>query len=178
MSEEIKVLIEEEKISARIREIADQINQEYEGREICLLGILKGGAFFTCELSKRITVPVRIGFMSVASYGDGITSSGAVTINSDADLDVKGKHVIVVEDIIDTGRTLAFLLNMLAKRNPASLKLCALLDKPERRVVRVPADYVGFEVPDRFLVGFGLDYAQKYRNLPYIGELLLEEDRS
>lgn len=177
MSEEIKVLIEEEEISARIKEIADQINQEYEGREICLLGILKGGAFFTCELSKRITVPVRIGFMSVSSYGDGLTSSGAVTINSDADIDVKGRHVIVVEDIIDTGRTLTFLLNMLAKRNPASLKLCALLNKPERRVVEVPADYVGFEVPDRFLVGFGLDYAQKYRNLPYIGELLLEEDR-
>lgn len=177
MSEEIKVLIEEEQISARIKEIADQINQEYEGREICLLGILKGGAFFTCELSKRITVPVRIGFMSVSSYGDGLTSSGAVTINSDADIDVKGRHVIVVEDIIDTGRTLTFLLNMLAKRNPASLKLCALLNKPERRVVEVPADYVGFEVPDRFLVGFGLDYAQKYRNLPYIGELLLEEDR-
>lgn len=177
MSEEIKVLIEEEQISARIKEIADQINQEYEGREICLLGILKGGAFFTCELSKRITVPVRIGFMSVSSYGDGLTSSGAVTINSDADIDVKGRHVIVVEDIIDTGRTLTFLLNMLAKRNPASLKLCALLNKPERRIVEVPADYVGFEVPDRFLVGFGLDYAQKYRNLPYIGELLLEEDR-
>ena len=116
--------------------------------------------------------------MSVSSYGDGLTSSGAVTINSDADLDVKGKHVIVVEDIIDTGRTLTFLLNMLAKRNPASLKLCALLNKPERRAVEVAADYVGFEVPDKFLVGFGLDYAQKYRNLPYIGELLFEEDRS
>ncbi len=133
--------------------------------------------YFTCELSKHITVPVKLGFMSVSSYGDRMTSSGAVVIDQDTDLHVKGKHVIVVEDIIDTGRTLCFLLRMLAKREPASLKLCALLDKPSRRVSDVQVDYVGFEVPDTFVVGFGLDYAQKYRNLPYIGELVFKEEQ-
>lgn len=178
MSEEIKVLIEEEPLISRIKEIAGQINREYEGREIYLLCILKGSVYFTCELSKYITVPVKLGFMSVSSYGDGMTSSGAVAIDKDIDLDVKGKHVIVVEDIIDTGRTLCFLLRMLAKRGPASLKLCTLLDKPSRRVSDIQVDYVGFEVPDTFVVGFGLDYAQKYRNLPYIGELVFKEEQS
>lgn len=177
MNEEIKVLIEEERLIERVKEIAGQINKEYEGREVYLLCILKGSIYFTCELSKHLTVPVRLGFMSVSSYGDRMTSSGAVAIKTDTDLDVKGAHVIVVEDIIDSGRTLSFLLNMLAKRNPASLKLCTLLDKPSRRVADVPVDYVGFEVPDKFVVGFGLDYAQKYRNLPYIGELVFKEDR-
>lgn len=177
MSEEIKVLIEEEQLITRVKEIAEEINREYEGREVYLLCILKGSIYFTCELSKYLTVPVKLGFMSVSSYGDGMTSSGAVAINGDADLDVKGKHVIVVEDIIDSGRTLSFLLRMLAKREPASLKLCTLLDKPGRRVAEVTVDYVGFEVPDKFVVGFGLDYAQKYRNLPYIGELVFKEDR-
>lgn len=176
MSEKIKVLIEEEQLITRVREIAEQINKEYEGREIYLLCILKGSVYFTCELSKYLTGPVKLGFMSVSSYGDGMTSSGAVAINGDADLDVKGKDVIVVEDIIDSGRTLSFLLRMLAKRGPASLKLCTLLDKPGSRVAEVTVDYVGFEVPDIFVVGFGLDYAQKYRNLPYIGELVFKED--
>lgn len=178
MSEEIKVLIEEEPLISRIKEVAEQINREYEGREICLLCILKGSVYFTCELSKYITVPVKLGFMSVSSYGDGMTSSGAVAIDKDIDLDVKGKHVIVVEDIIDTGKTLCFLLRMLAKRGPASLKLCTLLDKPSRRVSDIQVDYVGFEVPDKFVVGFGMDYAQKYRNLPYIGELVFKEEQS
>lgn len=177
MNEKIEILFDEEQIITRAKEIAEQINKDYEGREVCLLCVLKGSVFFTCELAKHITVPVKLGFMSVSSYGDRMTSSGAVTINSDADVDVKGKHVIVVEDIIDTGKTLSFLMHMLAKRNPASLKLCALLDKPDRRVTEMPVDYIGFEVPDKFLVGFGLDYAQKYRNLPYIGELLFKEDR-
>lgn len=178
MSEEIKVLIEEEPLISRIKEMAEQINREYEGREICLLCILKGSVYFTCELSKYITVPVKLGFMSVSSYGDGMTSSGAVAIDKDIDLDVKGENVIVVEDIIDTGKTLCFLLRMLAKRGPASLKLCTLLDKPSRRVSDIQVDYVGFEVPDKFVVGFGMDYAQKYRNLPYIGELVFKEEQS
>lgn len=177
MSEEIKMLIGEEQLISRVKEIAEQINREYDGREIYLLCILKGSVYFTCELSKHITVPVKLGFMSVSSYGDRMTSSGAVVIDKDTDLHVKGKHVIVVEDIIDTGRTLCFLLRMLAKREPASLKLCTLLDKPSRRVSDVQVDYVGFEVPDTFVVGFGLDYAQKYRNLPYIGELVFKEER-
>lgn len=177
MNEEVKVLFDEGQIITRAKEIAEQINKDYEGREICLLCVLKGSVFFTCELAKHITVPVKLGFMSVSSYGDRMTSSGAVTINSDADVDVKDKHVIVVEDIIDTGKTLSFLMHMLAKRNPASLKLCTLLDKPDRRVTEMSVDYIGFKVPDRFLVGFGLDYAQKYRNLPYIGELVFKEDR-
>lgn len=177
MSEEINVLFDEKQIITRAKEIAEQINKDYEGREVCLLSVLKGSVFFTCELAKHITVPVKLGFMSVSSYGDRMTSSGAVTINSDADVDVGGKHVIVVEDIVDTGKTLSFLLRMLAKRNPMSLKLCALLDKPDRRETELAVDYIGFKVPDKFLVGFGLDYAQKYRNLPYIGELVFKEDR-
>lgn len=177
MKEEVSVLVEEEKLLDRIKELAEQINKDYEGREVFLLCILKGSIYFTCELSKYMTVPVRLGFISVSSYGDGLTSSGAVTIDRDADLEVEGKHVIVIEDIIDTGRTLSFLLNMLAKRKPASLRLCTLLDKPERRVTDIPVDYVGFQVPDKFVVGFGLDYAQKYRNLPFIGELTFKEDR-
>ena len=171
------MLIGEEQLISRVKEIAEQINREYDGREIYLLCILKGSVYFTCELSKHITVPVKLGFMSVSSYGDRMTSSGAVVIDKDTDLHVKGKHVIVVEDIIDTGRTLCFLLRMLAKRKPASLKLCTLLDKPSRRVSDVQVDYVGFEVPDTFVVGFGLDYAQKYRNLPYIGELVFKEEQ-
>lgn len=177
MKEEIKVLIREEQLLARIREIADQVNQEYAGKEVFLLCILKGSVYFTCELSKYLEMPVKLGFMSVTSYGDGLTSSGAVTVNGSTDLDLEGKHVIVVEDIVDTGRTLSFLFHMLVKKNPASLKLCTLLDKPGRRVSEVKADYLGFEIPDKFVVGFGMDYAQKYRNLPYIGELVFKEDR-
>lgn len=177
MNEEIKLLIEEDRLLTRVKEIAEQINKDYEGKEVFLLCILKGSIYFTCELSKHLTVPVKLGFLSVSSYGDGMTNSGTFSINGDADLDVKGKDVIVVEDIIDSGRTLSFLLRMLAKRSPSSLKLCTLLDKPARRVAEVSVDYVGFEVPDRFVVGFGLDYAQKYRNLPYIGELVFKEEQ-
>lgn len=177
MKEEISVLIEEEELLAKVKEIAEEINQDYAGKEVYLLCILKGSVYFTCELSKYINVPVKLGFLSVSSYGDGLTSSGAVTISNDSDLNVKGKHVIVVEDIVDTGRTLAYLLRMLAKRKPESLKLCALLNKPDRRVSEVKMDYLGFEIPDKFVVGFGLDYAQKYRNLPYIGELSFKEGK-
>lgn len=177
MKEEIKPLISEGELTARIKEIAEQINKDYEGKEVFLLCILKGSIYFTCELSRYLTIPVKLGFLSVSSYGDRLTSSGAVTINEGGDLDVKDKHVIVIEDIIDSGRTLSFLMNMLAKRGPASLQLCALLDKPSGRVTEISADYVGFEIPDCFIVGFGLDYAQKYRNLPYIGELEFKEEK-
>lgn len=177
MKEELQVLIKEDELMCRIREIADQINRDYEGKEIYLLCILKGSIYFTCELSKYINVPVKLGFIGVSSYGDGMTSSGAVELTSDSDVNVKGKHVIVVEDIVDSGRTLAFLLHMLAKRKPESLRLCTLLDKPGSRVTEIPVDYVGFEVKDSFVVGFGMDYAQKYRNLPYIAELVFKEGK-
>lgn len=169
MSEKIRVLINEEKVDARIREIAAKISKEYEGREIHMICVLKGGVFFMCELAKRITVPVSMDFMCVGSYGDGTKSSGVVRIAKDLDESIENKEVLIVEDIIDSGNTLYYLIDVLKKRNPASMRLCTLLDKPERRVKDVKVDYCGFEIPDEFVVGYGLDYAQKYRNLPYIG---------
>ncbi len=174
MAEKIRVMYSEEEVSARIRELADQINKDYEGKEIHLIGILRGGSFFMCELAKRITVPVTIDFMSASSYGMSTTSSGVVKIVKDLEEQIVGRHVIVVEDIIDTGRTLSYLLEMLKERGPESLKLCTLLDKPDRRVVEVKIDYNGYSIPDEFVVGYGLDYAQKYRNLPYIGVVEFE----
>ena len=170
MSERIRTMIEEERVAARIRELGEAISQEYEGREIHLICVLKGGVFFMCELAKRITVPVTMDFMSVSSYGSGTSSSGVVIIVKDLDQPLEGKDVLIVEDIIDSGRTLGYLIEILKKRHPKSLRLCTLLDKPERRVVgNVQVDYCGFQIPDEFVVGYGLDYAQKYRNLPYIG---------
>ncbi len=169
MAEKIRVMYSEEEVSARIRELAEQINRDYEGKEVHLIGILRGGSFFMCELAKRIIVPVTIDFMSASSYGMSTTSSGVVKIVKDLEESIFGKEVIVVEDIIDTGRTLSYLMEMLKEREPASLKLCTLLDKPDRRVVDVKIDYNGYSIPDEFVVGYGLDYAQKYRNLPYIG---------
>ena len=169
MAESISVLISEQDVDARIREIGEQISKEYEGKAVHLVCILKGSVFFTCELAKRITVPVTMDFMSVSSYGDGTSSSGIVKLAKDLDESIEGKNVVLIEDIIDSGRTLSYLLDILEKRNPASLKLCTLLDKPERRVKDVKVDYVGFAIPDEFVVGYGLDYAQRYRNLPYIG---------
>lgn len=174
MAEKIRVMYSEEEVSTRIRELAEQINHDYEGKEIHLIGILRGGSFFMCELAKRITVPVTIDFMSASSYGMSTTSSGVVKIVKDLEEPIFGKEVIVVEDIIDTGRTLSYLLEMLKERGPASLKLCTLLDKPDRRVVEVKIDYNGYSIPDEFVVGYGLDYAQKYRNLPYIGVVEFE----
>ena len=139
-----------------------------------MICVLKGGSFFMCELAKRITVPVYVDFMSVSSYGSGTTSSGVVKIVKDLDSPLEGKNVIVVEDIVDTGHTLSYLLGMLQSRNPASLRLCTLLDKPDRRVAQVAVDYTGFTIPDKFIVGYGLDYDQKYRNLPYIGTVEFE----
>ena len=176
MAEEISVLISEEDLDKRISEMGAQISRDYEGQEVHLICVLKGGTFFMCELSKRITVPVSIDFMSVSSYGNSTKSSGVVKIIKDLDKPLEGKNVIVVEDIIDTGRTLSYLLKVLGQRNPASLKLATMLDKPDRRVVDdVEVDYTGFEIPDEFVVGYGLDYAEKYRNLPYIGVLHIDE---
>lgn len=169
MAEKISVLISEQDVDARIAEIGAQISKDYEGKQVHLICILKGSVYFTCELAKRITVPVTMDFMSVSSYGDGTSSSGVVKIAKDLDETIEGKDVIVIEDIIDSGRTLSYLLEILQRRNPSSMKLCTLLDKPDRRVKEVKVDYVGFEIPDEFVVGYGLDYAQKYRNLPYIG---------
>ena len=176
MSEKIRVLISEEDVDARIQEVADQINKDYAGREIHMICVLKGGVFFMCELAKRITVPVSLDFMSVSSYGDDTKSSGVVKIVKDLDQPLEEKDVLVVEDIIDSGRTLSYLLKILQNRNPHNVRLCTLLDKPERRVTDVKVDYCCFNIPDEFVVGYGLDYAQKYRNLPYIGVVEFEED--
>lgn len=169
MAERVRVLLSEEEVDARIKAIGEQISKDYEGKEVHLICVLKGGSFFMCELAKRITVPVSLDFMSVSSYGSETKSSGVVKIVKDLDETIMGKDVIVIEDIIDSGRTLSYLLEMLKDRKPESLRLCTLLDKPDRRVVDVDIDYVGFAIPDEFVVGYGLDYAQKYRNLPYIG---------
>lgn len=169
MAEKINVLLSEEEVDARIKAIGEQISTDYEGKQIHLICVLKGGTFFMCELAKRITVPVSLDFMAVSSYGSDTKSSGVVKIVKDLDEAIQGKDVLVVEDIVDSGRTLSYLLEMLRERKPASLRLCTLLDKPERRVIEVPVDYTGFQIPDEFVVGYGLDYDQKYRNLPYIG---------
>ena len=173
MKEEIQVRISEEELIAKIKEIAQQINEDYVGKKVHLVCILSGSVFFTCELAKYITVPVTMDFMRVSSYGEGMDSTGTMSIDQDLNMSIEGRHVLVVEDIVDSGRTLALLSNILKKRDPASLRLCSLLDKPSRRVTPVSIDYLGFEIEDYFVVGFGLDYAQKYRNLPYIGELEL-----
>ena len=169
MEHQIDVMISEEKVDERICELAKQISEDYAGKELHLVVILKGSVFFACELAKRITVPVTMDFMSVSSYGDGLVSAGHITVKKELDEDIEGKDVIIVEDIVDSGNTLFHLKNLLEGRNPASLKIITLLDKPDRRVAEVATDYCGFEIPDEFVVGYGLDYAQKYRNLPYIG---------
>lgn len=175
MVEKIKVLITEEEVDARIRELGEKISKEYEGKQIHLICVLKGGVFFMCELAKRITVPVSMDFMCVGSYGDGTKSSGVVRLAKDLDESIENKEVLIVEDIIDSGNTLYYLMDVLRQRKPASLRLCTLLDKPDRRVKDVHVDWTGFEIPDEFVVGYGLDYAQKYRNLPYIGVVEVAE---
>ena len=169
----IEVMLSEEKVDARIKELGEQISRDYAGKSVHLICILKGSVYFTCELAKYITVPVTMDFMRVSSYGDGMDSTGTISIDQDLNMSIEGRHVLVVEDIVDSGRTLALLSNILKKRDPASLRLCSLLDKPSRRVTPVSIHYLGFVIEDYFVVGFGLDYAQKYRNLPYIGELEL-----
>ena len=172
MADKIRVLLTEEEVNKKISEVAAQINKDYEGKEVHLICILKGGVFFTCELAKRLTIPVSLDFMSVSSYGSGTKSSGVVKIIKDLDEPLEGKNVIIVEDIIDSGRTLAYLIEVLKQRNPKNIELCTLLDKPEGRVKKqVQVKYTCFTIPDEFVVGYGLDYAEKYRNLPYIGVL-------
>jgi len=177
MSERIKVMISEDKVDEKIKELGEQISSDYAGKEIHLVCVLKGGSFFMCELAKRITVPVTLDFMSVSSYGSSTKSSGVVKIVKDLDEPLKDKNVLVVEDIVDSGRTLSYLLEMLKDRGPESVRLCTLLDKPDRRVTDVYVDYKGFEIPDEFVVGYGLDYGQRYRNLPYIGVVELDQEK-
>ncbi len=169
MADKIEIMYSEEEINKRIAELGAQISREYQGKEITMICILKGAAAFTCELAKRIDLPVEMEYMRCSSYGNETESSGVVKIDLDLDRPIRGKNILIVEDIIDTGRTMNYLMDILHDRGPASVKLCALLDKPDRRVADVSIDYTGFVIPDEFVVGYGLDYAQKYRNLPYIG---------
>ena len=168
----ISVLISQEEVSKRIEEMGAQISKDYEGTdELMLICVLKGSVYITCELSRNITVPVTLDFMSVSSYGNERESTGRVRILKDLDESIEGKDVIIIEDIIDSGRTLSYLYEMLKSRNPKSLKICTLLDKPDRRIPEstITVDYTGFVIPDKFVVGYGLDDCQKIRNLPYIG---------
>ena len=165
------VLFSEEELKNRVAELAAMIEKDYEGEEIMLIGVLRGSFVFMADLCRAIDLPCTLDFMSVSSYGKGTTSNGQVQITKDLSEDISGRHVIVVEDILDSGNTLSYLLKMLQNRNPASIRLCTLLDKPERRQKPVEVHYSGFTIPDAFVVGYGLDYAEKYRNLPYIGIL-------
>lgn len=168
MAERVEIMLSEEEVDARIRELGAQISKDYAGKHLHMICVLKGGSFFMCELAKRVTVPVSIDFMSVSSYG-GTESSGLVRIVQDLTEPIENRQVLIVEDIVDSGRTLSYLVEMLNDRKAENVKICTLLDKPERRVMDVNVDYVGFSIPDEFVVGYGLDYDQKYRTLPYIG---------
>jgi hypoxanthine phosphoribosyltransferase len=174
MRDKVKVMISEEEVSERTRELAEQISKDYEGKSVHLICILKGSVFFSCELAKRLTIPVTMDFMSVSSYGSETVSSGRVRILKDLDESIQGRNVLIVEDIIDSGNTLAYLMDLLGTRAPESLSICTLLDKPDRRVTDVDVKYVGFVIPDEFVVGYGLDYDQFYRNLPYVGVVVNE----
>ena len=169
MSESIRTYLTEEEVDNKIIELGKLISKDYEGKEVVLAIVLKGASMFGCQLAKRITVPTYLDFMTVSSYGSGTVSSGEVKIKKDLDTNIEGKHVIIVEDIIDSGNTLFRLRKLLQERNAASVSIATLLSKPDRREVEVDVDYVGFVIPDEFVVGYGLDYDQKYRNLPYIG---------
>jgi hypoxanthine phosphoribosyltransferase len=165
------VLIEEDVLQARISELGEEISADYAGRDLLLLGVLKGAVFFMADLMRRLTVPCEIDFMAISSYGAATDSSGVVRILKDLDINIDGRHVLVVEDIIDSGLTLSYLVRNLEARMPASLEICALLTKPARREIEVDVRYVGFEIPNRFVIGYGLDFAERYRNLPYVGVL-------
>jgi hypoxanthine phosphoribosyltransferase len=165
------VLIDEETLQSRIAELGEEISADYAGRDLLLLGVLKGAVFFMSDLMRRLTVPCEIDFMAISSYGAATDSSGVVRILKDLDINIEGRHVLVVEDIIDSGLTLSYLMRNLEARNPASLEICALLTKPARREIEVDVRYVGFEIPNRFVIGYGLDFAERYRNLRYVGVL-------
>lgn len=166
-----KILISAEELEAKVSELAGIISEDYKGKTILVVTLLKGGVMFSVDLMRKLSVPVEIDFMSVSSYGASSKSSGIVKVEKDLDEPIKGKHVLLVEDIIDSGLTLNYVREMLMAREPASLKICTILDKPSRRKTQVKVDYTGFEIPDEFVVGYGLDYAQKHRNLPYVGVL-------
>jgi len=166
-----EVLFSEEKIASIVRNMGRQISEDYVGKNLFMVSVLKGSLVFMADLMRAVTIPCSIDFLSVSSYGNGTASSGEVRILKDLDCSLEGKDLLIVEDILDSGMTLSFLLKTLSARNPASIRLCTFLDKPERRRVDIRPDYVGAEVPDKFIVGYGLDYAEKYRNLPYIGVL-------
>jgi len=166
-----EILIGEEELQARIRELGAEISVDYQGKELLLVGVLKGAVFFMADLMRAISVSCEIDFMAISSYGASTDSSGVVRILKDLDLNIDGRHVLVVEDIIDSGLTLSYLLRNLESREPASLEICALLTKPARREIDVPVRYIGFEIPNRFVIGYGLDFAERYRNLPYVGVL-------
>jgi hypoxanthine phosphoribosyltransferase len=166
-----EVLIEEDVLRARVVELGEEISRDYQGRELLLIGVLKGAVFFMADLMRQLTMPCEIDFMAISSYGASTDSSGVVRILKDLDINIEGRDVLVVEDIIDSGLTLSYLMRNLEAREPASLEVCALLTKPERREIDVPVRYVGFEIPNRFVIGYGLDFAERYRNLPYVGVL-------
>jgi hypoxanthine phosphoribosyltransferase len=166
-----EILLEEDAIQTRIRELGREISSDYAGRELLLVGVLKGAVFFMADLMRAITVPCEIDFMAISSYGASTDSSGVVRILKDLDINIEGRHVLVVEDIVDSGLTLSYLVRNLESREPASLEVCSLLTKPGRREIEVDIRYVGFEIPNRFVIGYGLDFAERYRNLPYVGVL-------
>jgi hypoxanthine phosphoribosyltransferase len=166
-----EVLIEEDDLQRRIADLGAEISVDYEGRDLLLVGVLKGAVFFLADLMRHLTVPCEIDFMAISSYGASTDSSGVVRILKDLDINIEGRHVLVVEDIIDSGLTLSYLVRNLEAREPASLEVCALLTKPDRREIDVPVRYTGFEIPNRFVIGYGLDFAERYRNLPYVGVL-------
>lgn len=176
MSEKVKsVVVSQGEIQRKVRELAQKISEDYNGKDLILVCVLKGGFVFLADLCREITIPVTIDFISVSSYGASSKSSGVVRILKDIDVDISNKHLLLVEDLIDTGLTISHLKELLKARNPKSIKVCTILDKPSRRLIELSAEYPGIEIPDKFVVGYGLDYAEKYRNLPEVYELELQE---
>jgi hypoxanthine phosphoribosyltransferase len=166
-----EILVQADELQHRITEMAGEVSRDYKGRDLLLIGVLKGAVFFLADLMRQLDIPCEVDFMAVSSYGSSTDSSGVVRILKDLDAPLEGRNVLIVEDIVDSGLTLQYLMRTLAARNPASIEVCALLTKPERRKVDTPARYVGFEIPDKFAIGYGLDYAERYRNLPYVATL-------
>ena len=167
-------LVEEDRLAERVRELGEEISRDYAGRDLLLVGVLKGAVFFMSDLMRHLTIPCEIDFMAISSYAGATESSGVVRILKDLDINIEGRDVLVVEDIIDSGLTLSYLMRNLRSREPASLEICALMTKPSRREIDVPVRYVGFEIPNRFVIGYGLDFGERYRNLPYVGVLNAE----
>ena len=166
-----EILIDEDSLSARVAELGSEVSADYQGRDLLLIGVLKGAVFFMADLMRKLTIPCEVDFMAISSYGASTDSSGVVRILKDLDINIEGRHVLVVEDIIDSGLTLSYLMRNLESREPATLEVCALLTKPDRREIDVPVRYVGFEIPNRFVIGYGLDFGERYRNLPYVAVL-------